>query len=132
MIVLDATVLVAYLHKTDRHHATAVATLRDHAGTPFATSAITMAEALVYPVSNGTADSVIDVLVGELDITTVAIVGTEVARLAEIRAHTGLKMPDCCVLLAAERIAAPTIATFDARLAKVASERGLAVLPAAR
>jgi predicted nucleic acid-binding protein len=131
VIVLDATVLVAYLDNTDPHHATAIATLRDHAGSPFATGALTMAETLVRPALHGTADRVLDILVGELEITVVAIVGTDVARLAEIRANTGLTMPDCCVLLAAERIAAPTLATFDARLATVAAERGLVVLPSA-
>jgi hypothetical protein len=33
------------------------------------------------------------------------------------------------VLLAAERLRASKLATFDARLAQVAAERGLAVLP---
>jgi predicted nucleic acid-binding protein len=55
--------------------------------------------------------------------------GVAAPRLAEIRAHTGLKMPDCCVLLAAERLSASKLATFDARLAQVAAEHGLAVLP---
>jgi len=47
-------------------------------------------------------------------------------RLAMLRAGTGLKMPDCCVLLAAEQTHG-VLATFDDRLATVATERGLAV-----
>jgi len=130
VIVLDATVLIAYLDDTDPHHAPAAALLRDQAGSPFATSALTLAETLVRPVSRGAADLVIDILVGRLEITTVPIMSVEAPRLAEIRASTGLKMPDCCVLLAAERLSASKLATFDARLAQVAAERGLAVLPA--
>ena len=37
-------------------------------------------------------------------------------RLAKLRASTGLKMPDCCVLLAAADAGA-TVASFDGRLA---------------
>jgi predicted nucleic acid-binding protein len=102
VIVFDATVLIAYLDDTDPQHAPAAALLRDQAGSPFATSALTLAETLVRPVSCGAADLVIDILVGQLEITTVPIVGVEAPRLAEIRAHTGLKMPDCGVLLAAK------------------------------
>jgi predicted nucleic acid-binding protein len=47
-------------------------------------------------------------------------------RLAMLRAGTGLKMPDCCVLLAAEQ-AHGSLATLDDRLATAATERGLAV-----
>jgi predicted nucleic acid-binding protein len=129
VIALDATVLIAYLDDTDPHHRAAAATLGDHAGSPFATSALTMAETLVRPVGRGAADRVLDILVTQLEIITVPVMGTEAARLAEIRAHTGLKMPDCCVLLAAERVSASKLATFDTRLGQVAAERGLAVLP---
>lgn len=41
-------------------------------------------------------------------------------------AGTGLKMPDCCVLLAAER-APCALATVDDRLAAAARERGFVV-----
>ena len=39
------------------------------------------------------------------------------------RAHTGPRMPDCCVLLAAEASGAD-LAPFDERLARVAAARG--------
>ncbi|WP_367186735.1 PIN domain-containing protein [Sporichthya sp.] len=47
-------------------------------------------------------------------------------RLAQLRAETGLRMPDCCVLLSAEATGA-TVATFDDRLAASAEARNLAV-----
>jgi len=49
------------------------------------------------------------------------------ARLAQLRASTGLKMPDCCVLLTAEAAGA-TIASFDDRLIQTATDRDLPVL----
>lgn len=45
-------------------------------------------------------------------------------QLARLRADTGLKMPDCCVLLAAEHTAA-RVASFDEQLIKAASARHL-------
>ncbi|MGH3428816.1 MAG: hypothetical protein ACRDQZ_14830 [Mycobacteriales bacterium] len=44
-----------------------------------------------------------------------------------LHAETGLKLPGCCVLLAAEQIAAAAVATFDDRLA-AADRAGFAVL----
>jgi len=129
VIVLDVTTLIAYLDDTDPNHLAATTLLGQQAASPFATSALTLAETLVRPVSSGTSDRVLDILVSQLEITTVPIMGNEAARLAEIRAHTGLKMPDCCVLLAAERVSASKLATFDARLARAAADRGLLVLP---
>jgi predicted nucleic acid-binding protein len=46
--------------------------------------------------------------------------------LAGLGAATGLKLPDCCVLLAAEQVDG-AVATFDDRLAAVARERGVVV-----
>ncbi|MDQ3276537.1 MAG: hypothetical protein M3Q39_16295 [Actinomycetota bacterium] len=48
-------------------------------------------------------------------------------RLAQLRASTGLTMPDCCVLLAAEEAGA-TVASFDDRLTHTAEDRNLTVL----
>lgn len=47
--------------------------------------------------------------------------------LAELRATSGLRMPDSCVLAAAIRESA-AIATFDARLAEAAPSVGVRVL----
>ena len=52
----------------------------------------------------------------------------EALRLAELRAGTGLKLPDCCVLDVAVHHQA-SLATFDAVLASAAQHRGVAVLP---
>jgi hypothetical protein len=46
----------------------------------------------------------------------------------ELRASTGLKLPECCVQDVAVRHQA-SLATFDAILASAARDRGEAVLP---
>jgi hypothetical protein len=48
------------------------------------------------------------------------------SRLAVLRAETGLRLPDCCVLLAAQDAPAASILTFDGRLG--AGARGLGLL----
>jgi hypothetical protein len=48
-------------------------------------------------------------------------------KLAQRRASTSLKMPDCCVLLVAEGIQA-RVASFDGRLNDVATNRNLVVV----
>ena len=48
-------------------------------------------------------------------------------RLARLRVTTGLKMPDCCVLLAAEEVNA-SVASFDERLVQAAAMLNLPVL----
>jgi hypothetical protein len=55
-------------------------------------------------------------------------------RLAVLRVTTRLKLPDCCVLLAAEDLSggggdAVRIATLDARLGAAAGRAGFATLP---
>jgi hypothetical protein len=45
-----------------------------------------------------------------------------------LRARTRLKLPDCCVIMAAE-IAAGTILTFDERLAAAARRLGVGIEP---
>jgi len=49
-------------------------------------------------------------------------------RLAELRAASGLKLPDCCVLDIAISNHA-SLATFDDALAVAARRRDIAVLP---
>lgn len=125
MIVLDASVLIAHLDGTDLHHERASALLYDAAGEVLAASPITLAEVLVGPARAGKVDQG-TALLHDLDVTSVPLLEEAPVRLAMLRAGTGLKMPDCCVLLAAEQTHS-ALATFDGRLATAATERGLAV-----
>lgn len=136
LIVLDASVLIAHLDDRDAHHEAAELLLAATTDDRLAVSTITLAEVLVGPARSGDpARARDDLQILGIDERHLPLDAS--TRLATLRAETGLKMPDCCVLLAAEtagRDAAdvdptPTVATFDDRLATAASAQGFTVLP---
>ena len=92
---------------------------------PLGASPITLAEVLVGPARAGRIGQAA-VALDQLRVCPVALPQDAPFRLATLRAATTLKMPDCCVLLAADQVA-DAIATFDDRLATAAREHGLAV-----
>lgn len=126
LIVLDASVLVAHQEPGDAHHVRATRTLEAHAGARFRASPLTVAELLVAPVALGTLDIARGWL-KSLGIEEVPFGLDASRRLASLRAQTRLKLPDCCVLLAAQDAEADTIATFDDRLGAAVEGLGLSV-----
>ncbi|SDP70178.1 Predicted nucleic acid-binding protein, contains PIN domain [Actinopolyspora xinjiangensis] len=128
MIIIDASVLIAYFNAYDAHHHRAVQLLIDNAEESLAASAVTIAEILVGPARSGMLERARNAL-EDLEITTVPLGEQAPTRLATLRARTNLKLPDCCVVLAGEHADASTVATFDHRLAAGAVELGFAVLP---
>ncbi|MGX6447297.1 type II toxin-antitoxin system VapC family toxin [Patulibacter sp. S7RM1-6] len=125
MTVLDASVLIAHLAHDDPHRERAAEVLASLDG-PLPVSIVTLAEVLVGPTRAGMAGPVAGAL-RDLGVQEVPLGPDAAGRLAVLRVDTGLKLPDCCVLLAAEDVGAHGIATFDARLAGAARERGLVV-----
>jgi predicted nucleic acid-binding protein len=123
VIVLDASVLIAHLNATDAHHERATELLLAARDEPFAASPLTLAEVLVGPARAGLLDRA-SIVLRQLGVTAVALDSDAPARLATLRAVTGLKLPDCCVLLAAEQTGA-SVLTFDDKLAAAARKRGL-------
>jgi len=123
VIVLDASVLIAQFDAGAAHHDRARALLLGAADEALAASPITLAEVLVGPARVGRLHEATAAL-DQLDVRAVALDDDAPARLAVLRADTGLKLPDCCVLLAAEQARA-AVATFDDRLAATAQRRGL-------
>lgn len=129
MIVVDATVLVAFFETEDAHHVRALEVLRRGAGEPWGASVVTLAELFVGPARQSETDlaralaAVRRIGVAEIDLPPEAP-----TRLARLRAETGLRMPDCCVVAAAEEHDA-SVATFDRRLAACARSRGIEVHP---
>lgn len=127
MIVLDASVLIGHLNPNDTHHAAATDLLLNASPDSMLVHALTMAELLVGGVRIGRGAAMRDDL---------HAVGIEVAprdpdeplRLAELRASSGLKLPDCCVLDVALHHNA-SLATFDQALAEAARQRGVSILP---
>jgi predicted nucleic acid-binding protein len=123
LIVLDATVLIAHLDAGDAHHDAAEAGLLEVADQPFCASPITLAEVLVAPARTGRlADA--QAALQALRVTELTLPGDAAERLAALRVATELKLPDCCVLLAAED-GPGTVLTFDGRLARAAERLGL-------
>ncbi len=125
MIVLDASVLIAHLDSSDANHERATKLLLKAADDPLGASPLTLAEVLVGPARADRLEAALSAL-GELDVTTIRLAEDAPARLASMRATTRLRLPDCCVLLAA-RDAQAAVATFDDRLALSARDAGLSV-----
>ena len=126
MIVLDASVLIGHLDARDSHHEKATALLAKTDAEPLGASTITLAETLVAPARAKRLEEATAALerlgVGELGLGEGAP-----TRLAELRATTGRKLPDCCVLAAARQHEG-SVATFDGDLRKAARKLGLKVL----
>ena len=125
MIVLDASVLIAHLEVTDAHHQRATEVLLATAGELLGASPITLAEVLVGPARAGQLDRAA-AAIEDLQVEAVPLGADAPARLAALRAETGLRLPDCCVLYAAQTANA-ALATFDDRLAAAATHHNLTV-----
>ena len=125
MIVLDASVLIAHFEATDAHHDRATELLVAAAEEPLGVSPLTLAEVFVGPARTGRLDAA-QTAIRDLEIATIALPVDAPVRLATLRASTRLRLPDCCVVLAAEATDAD-VATFDDRLASSAADLGLTV-----
>lgn len=125
MIVLDASVLIAHLDGADALHERATTLLLGVTAQPLAASRLTLAEVLVGPARAGQLDRATAAL-QQLDVIEVGLEEGAPRQLAVLRAVRDLKLPDCCVLLAAQQVQG-AVATFDDRLAAAARERGLVV-----
>lgn len=126
MIVLDASVLIAHLDATDAHHARAKRLLADTGAEPLAASPITIAETLVDPARSDRLPAARAAL-SKLGVEELSLGDDAAAHLAELRAGTRRKLPDCCVLLAARENDA-ALASFDADLVEAARGLGLRAL----
>jgi len=126
LIVADANVLIAHFDAADAHHERAVADLLAAGEQPLGASPITLAEVLAAPAREGRLQAARAAL-AQLDVREVELGSDSPARLATLRAETSLKLPDCCVLLAAQNAPASELLTFDDRLAEQARRIGLRV-----
>lgn len=127
MIALDASVLIGHLTPHDAHHAAATEILLNAAPGSMLVHPLTLAEVLEGGVRVGRGQAMRD----DLEAAGIRVVtpdAGEPLRLAELRASTGLKLPDCCVLDVA-RHSASSLATFDDALAAGARHRGVPLLP---
>ena len=126
VIVLDASVLIAYLEGEDEHHDAAEGLLTREIDDDFGANSLTLAEVFVAPARDDRLDEV-RMTLRELEVEELLFPGDTAVKLALLRSETGLKMPDCCVLLAAEHLGA-RLASFDDGVRKAAVERNLEVV----
>ncbi|MCH9666613.1 MAG: type II toxin-antitoxin system VapC family toxin [Actinomycetia bacterium] len=128
MIILDACALIAFFDEDDAHHAAAQQLMTAAADDVLGASPISLAELLVGPArqSRDQVDAMTDAL-ARLEVKDVGFPDDAAVRLALMRAETGLKMPDCCVLLAADDAGADAVGTFDKPLSRAAKARGFRV-----
>ncbi|MGH3547589.1 MAG: type II toxin-antitoxin system VapC family toxin [Pseudonocardiaceae bacterium] len=96
VILLGASVLIAYLDSEDGHRAAADRLLAVSIEDEFAVNTLTLAEVLVVPVRDNRLDAVLAVL-RDLAVAELPLPPDSAVRLAQLRADTALKMPDCCV-----------------------------------
>ena len=122
LIILDASVLIAYLDSSDAHYARAIdLILNSHEA--LAVNEITWAEVLVGAVKDGIEPIVSKTVLIDMGVEVIIPVTEDWPLfLAKVRAATGLKLPDALVLATAKLLDAK-VATFDDHLAKIASEQ---------
>jgi len=126
MIVLDANILIALFDPADAHHARAEYLLVNHADESLALSSLTLTEFLIRPTAAGLASQA-RTFIGNMGIIVSPVLGADTSHLAQVRAETGLKLPDAVVLWLAISSAA-TLMTLDDHLASVAQSLGVPVL----
>ena len=126
MIVLDASVLIAYLDAEDAQHEAAEVLLAREIDDEFVVNPLTLAEVLVGPVRTGLLDAALTAL-RDLEVEERSFPTDTDVQLARLGLDTRLRMPDCGVMLIAQDGAA-RVASFDGRLVSAAEELGLVAL----
>lgn len=128
--VLDANIVIGFLDSTNANHARAVELLRAHESEPLVMHEVTLAEVLAGPAQiDRTAAERVWASILQLGITR-ATTAASPLEVAQLRASTGLPIPDCLVILTAgEPAAGNPILTFDERLAIKARALGYVVAP---
>lgn len=127
MITLDASVVVAHLSPQDPHHQAASAYLEESRAEDLLMHSLNLAEVLVGGAKAGRGQEMLDDLLA-VGIQVAERPDGEALRLANLRAGSGLKLPDCCALDTA-LFSGSTLATFDEHLARAARERHITVAP---
>jgi predicted nucleic acid-binding protein len=129
LIVLDASVVVAFLDPVDAHHDSAVAALEEYAEDNIVLPASAFAEALVHAAREGELEAV----AGKVRAILAGIepIGERIAeRGALVRAqHPALRLPDALVLACGETLGADTVLTADRRWRNLPRVRVLEARP---
>jgi len=127
VITLDASVVIAHLNLRDPHHQAAGEYLRGSVAEELVIHSLNLAEVLVGGVRAGRGQQ----MLADLEAIGLRIADRpdgEPLRLANLRAGSRLRLPDCCALDTALSTSS-TLATFDDGLAKAARQRHVTVAP---
>jgi predicted nucleic acid-binding protein len=127
VITLDASVVIAHLDPHDPHHQAAAEYLRGSAAEEWVIHSLNLAEVLVGGVRAGRGQEMLADLEA-IGLRVADRLDGESLRLANLRASSGLKLPDCCALDTALSTAS-TLATLDDGLAKAGRQRHVTVAP---
>ncbi|MDR0366403.1 MAG: PIN domain-containing protein [Bifidobacteriaceae bacterium] len=124
MIVVDANVLIAFLEHGHVHGEAALDILDTE--DELMIHPLTLAECAVGAGKAGVEDE-LRAAISRIGIQVWEPDSEHPYRLGAARAASALKIPDCCVLDAADHLSA-TLATFDTALATASKSKGLTVL----
>lgn len=115
LVVLDASVVIAFLDASDTHHQAAVAALRAHRSDAVILPASAYAEILVGPLRRGgEAVSHVQQFVAELALRVEPLSAEIARRAAELRArHAFLRLANALVIATADQVDATVVLTGD-------------------
>lgn len=123
MIVLDANVLIGFLDANDPHHRASAELLERHFAGGFASSVLTVAEALVHPTRMDRQDAAMTALLS-VGLRILPLEASDASELARVRNSYRLRMPDAVALYTAIRTGSE-LATFDEALIVAADHAGV-------
>ncbi|MDR1852937.1 MAG: PIN domain-containing protein [Propionibacteriaceae bacterium] len=118
--VVDAGVLIAWAEPEDVFHSQAIEMLAKYE--ELVVHVVNYAELLV-----GLEESEWAKFAEQLQTIGCVPTPTTPEALASARKHTGLKLPDACVIALAQTVSAEAILTLDKRVAKAAKSSGFTV-----
>ena len=127
VVVLDASVVIAFLDPADPHHRRAEAAFTAHQVENLVLPASVYAEVLVGPYRRGPAAvTTVEQLIADFAMR-IGPVGAEIARrAAQIRSRNpALKLPDAFVLATGDVLDASAVLTADSTWPKVSSRARL-------
>ena len=121
LIVVDASVVIAFLDADDAHHGGAVEMLTANRNDTAVLPASAYAEVLVGPLKHGrAAGQIVDQALRDLAVDVVPVTREIAGRAAQLRAsRTGLRLPDALVLATADVLDASAVLTADRAWQKV-------------
>lgn len=121
LVVLDASVVIAFLDPDDALHEAAVAALTEHQHDELLIPTSAYAEILVAPHRRGAeAVAEVDAFLSDFSIRLEALTPPIARAAAKLRSESrSLRLPDALVLAAAEELGAEVVLTGDESWAKI-------------